>query len=564
MDKWKSRLKGRLLLWAVLLVLIPSEKALADIQTPDSLKGLEWEYQHEVSYIGKGWVQSTCVTDDYIVCFQNGSSKKSKKDTLIAFYKNDQDSEGNPVPKYSYAMHITEMDYEHGNGMTYNPNTNEIYITAGPLLNKENSGNIYVVDADTLMYKRTIHMGDGSINYNFIAYSEDRNQYILQTDYTAGEIFQIADENFNIVDTIEDLPKLEDGFFQDFCISGDYILSISHSRNNRDENYVEVYSISQKAYLGNYYINLSGGERVQEVESISEIGPGVLVVAAGISDPRRMRFYEAKVPAFFDVGTQVMNGTITESTNSAPEGEDYTITFQPEKNYELTELLVDGKVVESQPDQTEYTFEKLDGDHTIEAIFGKIPKYRITTKVQNGTVTPSKKVYRDRNYKVTYTPEKNYELSAILIDGQQTDIEGLENAYEFTDIQGPHTIEIQFEEIPSWEITTSVRNGRITDTVKKAYRDTAQTVSYEPNPDYMLLWVKVDGKRADTENHASEYIFSNVHGPHTIEVVYIWKYLPVVLAGGFIALGLTLFGIRLRWKRKKMKEKWRRKTREEE
>lgn len=537
--------------------LVPSRQAKADIQTPDSLEDLQWDYKHEVSYIGRGWIQSTCVTDQYIICFQNKNNKNSKPDTLIAFYKNDTDAQGNPVVQYSYAMHVTEMDYEHGNGMTYNPNTNEIYITTGPLVNKENSGNIYVVDGDTLMYKRTIKMGDGSINYNFIAYSEDRNQYILQTDGTGGEIFHIADENFNIVDTIEDLPDLGDRFFQDFCVSGDYILSISHSGTVRNENYVEVYSISQKAYLGNYYLNLSGGERKQEVESICEISPGVLVVAAGISDPRRLRFYEAKVPAIFDIQTQVINGTITESTSSAPGDQDYTVSFEPEKNYELTDLLVDGEPVDFEPDQREYTFEGLDGDHTIEAIFGKIPKYKITTKVEHGTITKSKKVYRDRSFKVSYTPDTHYELSAILIDGQEIELEGYENGYEFTNIQGKHTIEVRFSEIPSWKITTKVKNGQITESVNKAYRDTTQAVSYEPDEDYMLFSVKVDGERVDAAKYATEYVFSNIHGPHTIEVTYIWKYTPVCLIILLVALLMVLFGVRLHVKRKRLRKKWR-------
>lgn len=546
-----------LLLCLFLFILGLPIQVKADIQTPESLQDLEWEYQYEVSYIGKGWIQSSCVTDKYIVCFQNKSGKKKGADTLIAFYKSDQDEEGNPVPKYSYAMHVTEMDYEHGNGMTYNPNTNEIYITPGPLENQESSGNIYVVDADTLMYKRTIKMGDGSINYNFIAYSEDTNQYILQTDDTGGEIFHITDENFNVVDTMEDLPKLGERYFQDFCISGDYILSISHSSENRAENYIEVYSISQRAYLGNYYINLDGGERVQEVESISEISPGVLAVFTGVTDPRRLRFYEATVPAVFDVETQVVNGSITESTNQAPGGENYTVKFKPDKHYELTELLVDGEPVACKPNQKKYTFKNLNEDHTIEAIFGKIPKYQITTVVENGRITDSKKVYRDKNFKVSYTPDTHYELSSVLIDGQEVELEGIENGYEFQNIQSAHTIEVRFEEIPSWEITTRVSHGSITDSIQKAYRDTTQTISYEPEENYMLFSIKVDGEKVDTKTYASEYTFSSIYGPHTIEVTYIWKYLPVCLLALLIGLLALLLGVRLHVKRKKIKKKWR-------
>ena len=72
----------------------------------------------------------------------------------------------------------------------------------------------------------------------------------------------------------------------------------------------------------------------------------------------------------------------------------------------------------------------------------------------------------------------------------------------------------------------------------------------------MLFSVKVDGERVDSSKFSSEYVFSNIHGPHTIEVVYIWKYTPVCLMVVLLLLLMALFGIRLHVKRKKLKKKW--------
>lgn len=78
----------------------------------------------------------------------------------LPLLKNDYDEHGNPVERYSVAKQVTEMDYEHGNGMTYNPNTNEILIVGSTPLSPENQGYVYIVDADTLKFKKKVHEAD--------------------------------------------------------------------------------------------------------------------------------------------------------------------------------------------------------------------------------------------------------------------------------------------------------------------------------------------------------------------------------------------------------------------
>ena len=93
----------------------------AAVKTSD-LETVPWSMVTESSIINeKGWLQSMCATDQYIVCLVNASKKGTDPDTLIAFYRNTTDTDGNPVEQYSYAFSVTETDYEHGNGMTYNP-----------------------------------------------------------------------------------------------------------------------------------------------------------------------------------------------------------------------------------------------------------------------------------------------------------------------------------------------------------------------------------------------------------------------------------------------------------
>lgn len=67
------------------------------------------------------------------------------------------------VEQYSYAFSVTETDYEHGNGMTYNPSTQEIAIAGLFTNDPSDAGAIFIVDANTLHFKRKVQVGNGSI-----------------------------------------------------------------------------------------------------------------------------------------------------------------------------------------------------------------------------------------------------------------------------------------------------------------------------------------------------------------------------------------------------------------
>lgn len=125
------------------VLLIFPETVSAALKTSE-LETVPWNMVTESSIINeKGWLQSMCATDQYIVCLVNASKKTTEPDTLIAFYRNNTDADGNPVEQYSYAFSVTETDYEHGNGMTYNPNTQEIAIAGLFTNDPSNTGAVF-------------------------------------------------------------------------------------------------------------------------------------------------------------------------------------------------------------------------------------------------------------------------------------------------------------------------------------------------------------------------------------------------------------------------------------
>lgn len=412
-----------------------------------------WTTVTEVmTQVEDGWLQSVCATDQYIVCLINASKKETDPDTLVAFYRNDVDVDGNPVEPYTYAFHITETDYEHGNGMTFNPNTREIAI-AGLFTNGDSSeGAVFIVDADTLKFKRKEKVGNGSINFFGIDYIPERNQYLLMANRISDYSFYFTDENFDIVDKMNLNLSHSRSSFQDFCVDGDYIISIPYMQREGYMNIIDIYSISQQKRIGSYYLTLPDFYASVEPEGICQLESGHFILAGAMIENETYKLYETYIPVVYQIDTYAENGTITGSLMEVSQGAAQEITYDCESNYRLKQLIVDGTEQNIEEFPSSYVFQNVQSNHTIEAYFEEKPKYTIRTAVENGTVTPEVTVYEGESATIEFSPDVKYKLEAVLVDGVSLDINVVNNNYTFDAIQEDHMIEIRYIEIPLEEI----------------------------------------------------------------------------------------------------------------
>ena len=314
----------------------------AKIKEVSALENPQWTMVGQIGVTqAEGWPQSMCVTDKYIVCFENTSNKDDEPDTLLAFYKNDYDENGNPVEKYSLAMMVTERDYEHGNGMTYNRNTNEIIIAPSKPRNKKNMGIIYIVDADTLTYKETVQVADSSLRVAAVDYDAENGQYILlEGDRQNNYKFVFTDENFQELHSFGIIGSEQGIVCQDFTTSGDYMMVITTPQEELGgASGLLVFSKSQESQLAYYRLHMDG-VGIQEAESIAEISPGHILVAVGIQNPRSIGFFETELQAVFKVTTSVENGDVSGGHDELDEGSNYTVTYTPDEDYELSSLFI--------------------------------------------------------------------------------------------------------------------------------------------------------------------------------------------------------------------------------
>ncbi len=259
-----------------------------------------WEVLFQTdAYPTKGLIQSICVTDDYIVTIENTADSSDYVDIVTAYYKNDHDRNGNPVEQYSVANTVAAEEWEHGNGMCYNPNTNEIYVSLYTNTIPENLWTLYVMDPDTLTRKGSIKVLD-DCNILAIDYNPREDVYYIQTSGERGYSVMILDSNFQVLQDLGPEPADPGYNFQDFCVEGDIILQFPLTLGLGIGEFMMAFSISQNAVVNVVQLYFGElGEPYLEPESIARLDDSSFIAAVNATaedNTRRCVFYRATFP----------------------------------------------------------------------------------------------------------------------------------------------------------------------------------------------------------------------------------------------------------------------------
>lgn len=350
----------------------------AGITSDNAFDNAVWELVLEDPvHAPTGVVQAVCATDKYIVCLENTSDHTDEADTLTAYYKTDLDENGKKVKPYSVAKTVKERNYEHANGLAYNPKTNEILISGYTNSIPENRGCLFIIDADTLEYKTQVQV---SPHYNIlgVGYNPDTDQYVIQTNDMGDYNYKLLDSNFQIIDELGEFNLQNEGSnYQDLCVSGDYFMNFPLTLSMGIGNFIHMYSISRKAQVSSAQVNIAFEDDVayEEPESICEVNPGEFLAVFTVTfkdQSRVLRLYKTTVPYAFSVTTSGENGTVSQSDTEIQRGEDYTVTYTPNDKYQVSHLIVDGKKMKADKHPESYTFKNVQGNHTIQVVFDKI------------------------------------------------------------------------------------------------------------------------------------------------------------------------------------------------
>ncbi|MCK9612163.1 MAG: T9SS type A sorting domain-containing protein [Bacteroidales bacterium] len=213
--------------------------------------------------------------------------------------------------------------------------------------------------------------------------------------------------------------------------------------------------------------------------------------------------------------TASANGTITPAGDVEVQyGDNQSFTFTPDANYYVADVLVDGNSIGV---VSNYEFVNVTENHTLHVIFDTDTLIIAATASANGTINPAGdvEVWYGNNQNFTFTPDANYYIADVLVDGNSI---GIVSNYEFVNVTEDHTIHVIFD-IDTLIITaTSSANGTINPAgdVEVQYGSN-QSFTFTPDANYYIADVLVDGNSIGI---VSNYEFVNVTENHSIHVVF--------------------------------------------
>jgi len=200
----------------------------------------------------------------------------------------------------------------------------------------------------------------------------------------------------------------------------------------------------------------------------------------------------------------------------------FTVTIAPAYSNSIVVVKTNGNILT--PVAGVYTISGIIANQviTIEGVL--INSYTITaTSGSNGSITPNGvvNVTYGSNQSFTITPDANYQISTITVDGVVvTNVP----TYTFSNVTANHTIVVAFELIPvnQFQITaTAGANGNITPNgIINVISGNDQSFSITPSLGYHIDSVFVDEIYNANATSTGSYTFTNVIANHTIRAAF--------------------------------------------
>lgn len=216
-------------------------------------------------------------------------------------------------------------------------------------------------------------------------------------------------------------------------------------------------------------------------------------------------------------------------------GEQLNYVFTPGQGYVLTKVIIDEEELSNLEFKNVldngYTFTGDEHDHTIEVYFDLSVCTITATLHGNGTINQDNDVEIEYGEQITYifTPEVGYQVSRIIVDGNELDANDLAsaigNGYTFTGDENDHTVEVYFVLMQYCIFATSGANGSMSPrgTVVANY-GLSLRFTFTPNAGYNVGSIIVDGVALTgsvlTNAIGNGYTFNNITSNHTIEVTF--------------------------------------------
>ncbi len=289
-------------------------------------------------------------------------------------------------------------------------------------ITKESDKDIYNVDDEvtyTITAKQTIEGAEAT------------NVVITDKDITKGLEFDLSTVNCNIKEAVI---------------------------NTKDNSFTVL--IDRLSYDKEIIITVKGKVNKDTLES-----KDIKNMATIASDQTEEKRDDADIAIGYNIITNVINGTITESSFNIPYGADKTISYLPDKGHYLVSVKADGEKLDMKDFEKSYDFKNINANHLIEVEYA--PYHKVTTEIDQGTITEEKTNIRTgEDYTVTWTPADGRYVKKVTVNGivfyEGNTVSGYPTSYDFSSITEDQDIKVETELIPE---ETTVPETTITEKV---------------------------------------------------------------------------------------------------
>lgn len=286
------------------------------------------------------------------------------------------------------------------------------------------------------------------------------------------------------------------------------------------------YSPDENCYLERVWVDGSAVNLTTYVSSYSFTN----IQANHVVDVRYLPYHK--------VITSIEGGTITATKDLLRHDSKHTVTWRPSPGWYVDSVKIirygdDGSNTVVSGYDSDYcagnraggSFELngVDANYSVNVVCK--PYLSVTTKITNGTITPTVTgLLCGSSRHVEWSSVNNeYIVVSVVVDGEEqriADADLFGGSIDFNNMTESHVVEVVCR--PKYKITTSITNGMITPTITGITPGSSQTVTYTPDDDHYVESVTVDGvvlSVSELALHLTSYVFTNIHEDHTITVV---------------------------------------------
>ena len=253
-----------------------------------------------------------------------------------------------------------------------------------------------------------------------------------------------------------------------------------------------------------------------------------------------------------EIDSEIVGGTLTVDNVKPKIGEEVTLTPVADENAELTEITVNGQVIEAVDGVYKVTM--VEGGLFVSAKFVRSFAVASDSAVVNGTVVADKAMVKEgETVTLTVTPNSGYQIKSVLMNGAT--VEAVDGVYSFVMPSEKVTVSAEFAKWLRVNVKTGITGGTVNVNKAECWENDSIIITAKPDEGYEIAKVLVNG--AEIEKTGIVYKFTATVDS---EVEVVFKAIgsdegsgcgSSIMAGGLSAMTLLASSAVVLFKRKR-------------